>query len=134
MTSTDTPPPAAPSRAKSLTMRIVYGVLAVVFGVIALVKILTWNDLPGCDSTRAKDTLSNIFKEKKVEASRYDEINTVSKKDEEVLCTAKLTLKDNSRISINYKLFKENSEFLRGGSSARESPARSGRPRPPRTR
>lgn len=78
---------------------------------IALAKILSWNDLPGCDSTRAKDTLSNIFKEKKVEAARYDEINTVSKKDEEILCTAKLTLKDNSRVSINYKLFKENSEM-----------------------
>ena len=111
MTSTDTPPPAAPSRAKSLTMKIVYAAIAVVFGVIAVAKIITWNDLPGCDSTRAKDTLSNIFKEKKVEASRYDEINTVSKKDEEILCTAKLTLKDNSKIAIKYKLFKENSEM-----------------------
>jgi len=55
--------------------------------------------------------LSNIFKEKKVGASRYDEINTVSKNDDEVLCNAKLTLKDNSKIEINYKLFKENEQM-----------------------
>ena len=112
MTSTDTPPPAPPAerRGKSLLIKILTGFTTVAFIVIAIAKIATWGDLPGCDSKTAKDTLSNIFKDKKVETSRYDEINTVSKKDEEVLCNAKLTLKDNSKISMNYKLFKENSE------------------------
>lgn len=119
MSSTETPPaaqpefpatPASPNWSQRIT-KIVGIVLAVVFGLIGVAKIITWNDLPGCDSKRAKDTLSTIFKEKNVKASGYDSIDTVSKKDDEIQCNAKLTLDDKSKISINYKLTKENGEM-----------------------
>src|SRR5687767_13893128 len=101
MNPSDTPPastPAAPAegRAKRILLKIVYGFTALVGIVIVIAKIITWGDLPGCDSTRAKDTLSTVFKQRQLEARRYDEISTVAKKDEEVLCKAKLTLKDDS--------------------------------------
>jgi hypothetical protein len=112
MTSTETPPSAAPAprQGLSLVQKVVYIAVAVVFGLIGLAKLITWNDLPGCDSTKAKNTLSDIFKQRKVEATRYDSIDTVSKKDDEILCNAKLSLKDGGKVAIDYKLFKENNE------------------------
>ena len=112
MTSTETPPSAAPEPRQgiSLVQKIVYIAVAVVFGLIGVAKLITWNDLPGCDSTKAKNTLSDIFKQRKVEATRYDSIDTMSKKDDEILCNATLSLKDGGKVAIDYKLFKESGE------------------------
>jgi hypothetical protein len=107
----ETPPAAKqPSRAGRITQIVVAVVLVAVFGLILLGKIVTWNDLPGCDSTRAKDVLSDIFKKNNINASRYDEIKTLSKADDEITCNAKLTLRDNSTLEIDYKLFREGGE------------------------
>jgi hypothetical protein len=117
MTSGDTPSaqiplqPKPPSTAgRIIKIVVAVGLLAVV-GLIMVAKFVTRNDLPGCDSTRAKDTLSDIFKKNDINASRYDEIKTQSKTDEEITCYAKLTLRDNSTQEIDYKLFRENGEI-----------------------
>jgi hypothetical protein len=143
MSSSDTPPPSAPtelsgagaqplgtdtttnandtsvvtdaepkaSKAKGLVSTIVGVGLVAVGVVIVLAKFVTRNDLPGCDSTRAKDTLSNIFKQNNIHASRYDEIKTLTTAESEITCNATLTLRDNSKFVIDYKLFKDGSDM-----------------------
>jgi hypothetical protein len=104
----ETPPPAKqPSRAARITQLVVGIVLVAVFGLILLAKIITRNDLPGCDSAEAKDVLSDIFKKNNINASRYDEIKTLSTSNDEITCNAKLTLRDNSTQEVDYKLFRE---------------------------
>lgn len=111
MTSTDTPPSEAAAPAAkpglSLVQKITYAGIAVVFGIIFLAKLITWGDLPGCDFKEARYMLSDIFKAKKVEATAYDEIKTISKSESEILCNARLSLKNNGKLEINYRLFKE---------------------------
>jgi hypothetical protein len=75
-----------------------------------LTQVMTWNDLPSCRDKRSKDVISKIFKERQVDIVSYDEINTVSSADAEILCSAWLTLQDKSRTFIKYKLVKENSQ------------------------
>jgi hypothetical protein len=133
------PPPAAPSAAptppipptetppaRSPAMRwtqIVVGIaLLVVFAVIVVGKYITRNDLPACDSTDAKDSLSDIFKAKNVDAKRYNEIKTVSTTKEEVLCNASLTLQDDSVLEIDYRFFFEGDTKKVQITAAREKP------------
>lgn len=109
MTSTDTPPSGgtAPKPGWAIAQKITYIGLAVVFGLILLAKLITWGDLPNCDSKDARYALSDIFKSKNVEATAYDEIKTISKAESEILCNARLSLKGNAKLEIDYKLFKE---------------------------
>jgi hypothetical protein len=101
-------PPSAAGRIVKIVVAV--GLLAVV-GLIMVAKFVTRNDLPGCDSTRAKDVLSDIFKKNNVDATRYDEIKTLSKGDDEITCYAKLTLRDNGAQEIDYKLFREGGDM-----------------------
>ncbi|MEA2991732.1 MAG: hypothetical protein QOD40_652 [Alphaproteobacteria bacterium] len=109
----ETAAPAAkrPWTAGRITQLVVGVVLLAVVGLIMVAKFATRNDLPGCDSTRAKDVLSDIFKKNNVDATRYDEIKTLSKSDDEITCYAKLTLRDNSAQEIDYKLVREASDM-----------------------
>lgn len=106
-------PPAAEQPGRStLSRRVQIGVataIMLVFGIILISRLITWNDLPGCDSTRAKDTLSSIFKERNVNASRYDEIKTLTTGKDEITCNATLTLRDDSKLMIDYKLYRGDS-------------------------
>ena len=104
------PPPPAPSWTRRLT-KIVGIVVAIVLAGIAIINFGMRNELPGCDSARAKDTLSNIFKERDVKATRYDSIDMISKTDEEIKCHASLTLEDGAKLQINCRLFKESGEM-----------------------
>lgn len=67
------------------------------------------NTLPGCDSSRAKETLSNVFKSNKLNPTRYDEIKTLSKSDQEVRCAASLPLSEGGIIRVDYRFFWEES-------------------------
>jgi hypothetical protein len=86
--------------------KIVGFVLVAVGALIAIAHFITRNDLPGCDSKRAKDTLSDIFKRNNVNASRYDQVKTLTKGDDEITCNATLTLADNKKLVIDYKLYR----------------------------
>lgn len=68
--------------------------------------------MPGCDSRKAKDVLSDIFKQNNVEATGYDEIKTLTSGKDEVTCSAILSLKDGSKLDLDYKLAREGSDIM----------------------
>jgi len=131
MTDQNSPPaPAAPEPAKpparNRILHWVRIVIAVVilgnFAIYAINKFVTRNDLSGCDSEEAKNGLSDVFTSKSVQAKRYNEIKTVSTSKEEVLCTASLTLEDESILEIDYRLYFENKGQMVQITAAREKP------------
>jgi hypothetical protein len=105
------PAPAASPAGRGTLMRwIQIGVgcaVVAVLAVIAIARFATRDDLPGCGSTQAKDTLSDIFKKNNVNASRYDEIKTLTTGNDEITCNAALTLRDDSKLVIDYRLYRE---------------------------
>jgi hypothetical protein len=84
------------------------GVAAVILTVLIVIgNAMESGKLPGCDSDGARDTLSDVFKANKIEATAYDTINTVSSTDEEVSCTAVLSLKDGNKLNVAYRFYFE---------------------------
>ena len=79
--------------------------LAVLAGVID--KVSNWNSLPKCDAQRTRDTLSDLNKQNKVNASSYNFIKQVSATDTEVTCTANLALRDGGTLEYDYRIYKE---------------------------
>jgi hypothetical protein len=100
------PPPQA-SKAMGWVKKIVGVVLALVIGLIVLAKIITFGDLPGCDSKIAKDRLSSNNVKNQVNASHYIEIKTLNKTDDENTCFANLALKAGGTLELDYKLIRE---------------------------
>jgi hypothetical protein len=101
------PPPPQSSKASRWVKKIVGAVLVLVFGLIVLVKIITFGDLPGCDSKIAKDRLSTNNVKNQVNASHYTEIKTLNKTDDEITCAANLALKAGGTLELDYKLIRE---------------------------
>jgi hypothetical protein len=79
--------------------------LAVLAGVID--KLSSWGTLPKCDAQRTRDTLSDLNKQNKVNASSYNFIKQVSATEAEVTCTADLALRDGGTLEYDYRIFKE---------------------------
>lgn len=110
--SSNAPEPAAPSppqasKASRWVKKIVGVALVLVVGLIVLAKVITFGDLPGCDSTIAKDRLSNNNVKNQVNASHYIEIKTLKKSDNENTCFANLALKAGGTLELDYKLIRE---------------------------
>jgi hypothetical protein len=111
-TSSNEPTPApAPAtkggKVSGWVKKIVGGVMFLVFGVIVLAKIITYGDLPGCDSKVAKDRLSANNVRNQVNASHYIEIKTLKKAADEIGCSANLALKAGGTLELDYKLIRE---------------------------
>ena len=107
--SSSTPPDVQPAPRRTLMQWlqiIVGGLVTIVFAVIGIAKFATRNDLPACDSSQATDTLSEIFKEHKVEATKYDAIKGLTSDKDLVTCNAVLTLKTGGKLDIDYKMFR----------------------------
>jgi hypothetical protein len=112
-----TEPPSAPAEGpfKGRTANRFYrwasiaiGVAGVILAVIIVIgNVMEIGKLPGCDSDGARDTLSDVFKANKIEATAYDTITTVSSTDEEVTCTAVLSLKDGNKLDVAYRFYFE---------------------------
>jgi hypothetical protein len=81
--------------------------LAVLAGLVD--KLANWNSLPKCDGQRTKDTLSDLNKQNKVNASSYNFIKQVSATDAEVTCTANLALRDGGTLEYDYRIYKDGS-------------------------
>ncbi len=79
-------------------------VLAVV-GVLLYRGLRDYFVLPECDSTRATNTLADIFKQLKVQPLRYEPIKTVSTSKAEVVCNALLPLAEGGSVNIDYRFF-----------------------------
>jgi hypothetical protein len=110
--SASQPEPAVPprpqvSKATRWVKKIVGLALVLVFGLILLAKIITFGDLPGCDSKIAKDRLSSNNVKNQVNASHYVEIKTLKKSDDENTCFANLALKAGGTLELDYKLIRE---------------------------
>jgi hypothetical protein len=58
--------------------------------------------LPECDSSRAKQTLSDVLGQLKVEPLRDEPIKTISSSKELVVCNVVLPLSDGGTLNINY--------------------------------
>jgi len=98
-----------------------YVILATVF-IIVVSKIITWNDLPGCDSSDTKGVLSNIFKDKDINPKRYIEITTTSKAKELIQCNASLAMEDETILVLDYQVTRSDKGILVKITSASEKP------------
>jgi hypothetical protein len=70
-------------------------------------KIVNVNSLPACDGQRTRDTLSDLNKANKVNASAYNSIKQVSATDTEIRCTANLALRGGGALEYDYRIFKD---------------------------
>jgi len=84
------------------------GVVTIVLIVFGMIVEL--GELPRCDSKSAKDMLSTVFIQKKVNPAKYNEIKALSKTDEEIKCTASLALRAGGNIEVDYRFYWENKE------------------------
>jgi hypothetical protein len=98
----------APAKPQSRLMKgLQLAVGVVLLSVVVLVgvaRFMTRNDLPACNSQTARDILSNIFQSKKVEVKRYDDIKTNGTTEAVVTCTAFMTMMDDHRAEIDYRI------------------------------
>ena len=61
--------------------------------------------LPDCDSSRAKATLKGVIDQLKLGPLREDEIKTVSKSKQQVVCNVVLPASDGNVINIDFTFF-----------------------------
>lgn len=73
-------------------------------------RFVTRDDLPGCDSKRARDTLSNVFQANSLKPTRYNEVRTVSSGKDEVVCSATLATDGPGRIEVDYRFYKQDGQ------------------------
>jgi hypothetical protein len=99
-------PQAAPKSNWQRKLQLGVGIfMLAVFALIGVAKIVTWGDLPGCDSDGAKSGLSDIFKTAKLEFSRYIEIKTLTTTKEEITCNATLEKTAGGNAEFDYRIF-----------------------------
>jgi hypothetical protein len=72
-------------------------------------KISEFGSLPRCDAQRTKDTLSDLNKQNKINASHYNAITTVNAGKDEVLCKASLALRDGGTLEYDFRIFRDES-------------------------
>lgn len=114
----DPPPPVrarrwtrtgTPSSTRSSPYRLVFRLLGIPIIVVAAVVIYRGLRahlvLPECDSDTAKQTLSQVFKELKLEPASYAPITTVSSSKDKVVCNAVLPLPDGGSVVADYTFY-----------------------------
>jgi len=61
--------------------------------------------LPDCGSQRAKQTLSDVLKQLKLEPTRYEPVTTVSNSKDQVVCNAVLPLPDGGNVVADFTFY-----------------------------
>ncbi len=85
-------------------LTIFVGIVLMIIGVIRVVNyVATKDNLPACGSRRAKDTRSDVFKEKKLNPTSCSEIKTISSSDDLVEREAALPAGDQATLDVQYK-------------------------------
>ena len=84
------------------------GGLATIAGVIG--NLASFVSLPDCDTQQTRDLLSDLNRDNKFNATKYNFIKSVSTSDSEVSCTANLALKGGSAVEYDYRIFWEGSK------------------------
>jgi hypothetical protein len=96
---------SATVRPYRLTFRLI-GIPALgVAGVLLYNGLRDYFVLPACDSTRAKSTLADVFRELKFAPQRFEPIKTISTSNDEVVCNAALPLADGATLNVDYRFF-----------------------------
>ncbi len=67
-------------------------------------KVTSVGSLPACDAQTTRDTLSDLNRENKFSATKYNFIKDVAKTDTEVTCTASLALKGGGNVEYDYRI------------------------------
>jgi hypothetical protein len=87
--------------------------------------------LPECDSSRAKQTLSDVLKQLEVEPLRDEPLKTISSSRDQVVCNVVLPLSGGGRLSVDYSFFWQGSAAEMKYSISRK-PAQNSAVDPPR--
>lgn len=99
------PPGKPPNRPSRLILRLVG------FPIIALLAVFLYRGLrphfalPECDSSTAKQTLTQILKELKLEPVRYAPIKTISSSKEKIVCSAVMPLPGGGSVVADYTFY-----------------------------
>lgn len=88
-----------------LTFRLIGIPILAVAGVLLYSGLRDYFVLPACDSTRAKNTLADVFKQLNVAPQRFEPIKTISTGKDEVVCNAALPLADGATLNVDYRFF-----------------------------
>ncbi|HYI30686.1 MAG TPA: hypothetical protein VD863_22825 [Bradyrhizobium sp.] len=78
-------------------------------GVGLVGKVGGIGSIPACDAQTTRDTLSDLNKQNKFSATKYNSIKKVSASDSETICTANLALSGGGSVEYDYRIFKEGS-------------------------
>jgi hypothetical protein len=98
-------PSSSPVQRYRLAFRLIGIPAAAVAGVLIYRGLRDHFVLPACDSDRAKQTLSDVLKELKLEPTRYEPLTTVSSDKDQVTCSALLPLPDGASVAVDYKFY-----------------------------
>jgi hypothetical protein len=118
------PPPSSRGRPRpySFALRLI-GIPAVaVAGVLIYRGVRDRFVLPECDSASAKQTLTDVLKELKLEPTRYAPITTISSTKDQVVCNAVLPLPDGASVALDYTFYWEGGKAQMRYSIARKAP------------
>ena len=96
----------APTR-KGRFMRIFYGVIAVIMGGIAILRLVDTFTLPSCTSETTRKTIVSIAKEKNVAVTGVTEIRSREGDGSDVQCSATMVVDDGKKYAIDYPAFWE---------------------------
>lgn len=96
---------SAPRTSNRLVFRLI-AIPALAFaGVLIYRGVQERFTLPACDSSRAKQTLSDVLGQLKVEPLRDEPIKTISSSKQQVVCNVVLPLSDGGTLNIDYSFF-----------------------------
>jgi hypothetical protein len=70
-------------------------------------KIGSIGHLPTCDAQTTRDTLSDLNRQNKFSATKYNFIKNVVTSDTEVTCIANLALSGGGKVEYDYRIYKE---------------------------
>ena len=103
---------AARTRPKWLRylMFVFIGIVVLVTGAGMIDKLSNMSSIPACDAQKTRDTLSDLNKQNKFDATKYNSIKNVSTSDAGGTCTANLALKGGGTVEYDYRIFKEGSQ------------------------
>jgi len=96
---------SSPGRPNRLMFRLIGIPALAVAGVLLYRGLHDYFVLPECDSTRARNTLAEIFRQLKIQPLNYDAIKTVSTRKDEVVCSASLPVDEGGNINVDYRFF-----------------------------
>src|SRR5664279_200897 len=93
---------------KLMYVFMVITLLATAAGIIG--NLTSIGTIPACDAQQTRDTLSDLNKANKFNASKYNFIKNVSTSDTETTCTANLALWGGGTVEYDYRIFKDDSK------------------------